>query len=255
MLQHVAQQAQVRAETLYGSVPHEEGIVHVAAVVRVADGFRVLDIGEHSPKSDTDAFALSLARVRSDAILSTGAILRAEPEMRAEPFGSLADALRDMRTVVYDRTEPPALLVLTGGDVDLEHPAFHGWARPYIVTDGKGAARLRPRLAGTRAHLVELEVSAADSAITWAQEHLAARTVLIEAGPSTSLPLYDAGHVDELMLSVFEGDPSPEAVGKPFVSPGRIEALFGPPQSTARVDEPSGSWRLQRYVANRNRPR
>lgn len=223
--------------------------MHVAAVVRAADALAVLEIGEHSPKSDTDAFALSLARVRADAILSTGAILRAEPEMQAEPFGPLAAALRDMREVVYGRTEPPALLVLTGGNVDLEHPAFHGWARPWIVTDADGAARLRPRIIGTRVHLVELEVPAAASAITWAQEHLAARTVLIEAGPSTSLPLYDAGLVDELMLSVFEGEPSPEAIGKPFLPRARIEAFFGPPKSTARVDEPRGAWRFERYLA------
>ena len=248
MLEHMAQEAQGRAETLYGSVPHDEGIVHVAAVVRAADGFRVLEIGKHSPKSDTDAFALSLSRVRSDAILSTGAILRAEPEMQAEPFGRLADSLRALRTTAYGRMEPPALLVLTGGNVDVDHPAFHGWARPYLVTGAAGAARLRPRIAGTRIHLVELEVPSAAATITWAQEHLAARTVVIEAGPSTALPLYGTEHVDELMLSVFEGDPPSEAIGKPFLPEARVEALFGAPKSSVRLQEPSGSWRIERYL-------
>ena len=228
--------------------------MHVAAVFCAADGFRILKIGEHTPKSAADAFALSLARVRADAILSTGAILRAEPEMRAEPFGPLADSLRRLRKTVYGREEPPALLVLTGGDVDPDHPALAGWARPFVVTSGPGAARLRPRLA-SGVHLVELEVPSAASAIAWARDRLGARTVAIEAGPSTALPLYEgSGVVDELMLSVFEGTPPPDVVGKPFVGAARLEALFGPPRSSVRVDEPSGPWRIERYLPRRSIP-
>jgi len=245
----MAQPARERAEALYGSVPHDEGIVHVVAVVRAPDGLRVLKIGERSPKSEADAFALSLARVRADAILSTGGILRAEPQMQAEPFGPLADALRELRVTTFRRPEPPALLVLTGGNVDLAHPGLAGWARPYIVTDAQGAARLRPQLSNARVRLVEMDVSSGGSAIAWAREHLAARTITVEAGPSTALPLYEpAGQrVDELMLSVFEGTVPADVIGKPFLSQDELVAHFGPPRSSVTVEQPSGPWRIERY--------
>src|SRR5690606_10982602 len=80
-------------------------------------------------------------RARVDAILVTGAVLRAEPALRYE----LAPGLRAWRETIAGLREPPLLCVLTGGAIDLAHPALCGWARPLVLTTPAAAARLRGR--------------------------------------------------------------------------------------------------------------
>ena len=75
-----AQHLHARLEALYGvrELPRAAGVLHVAAVwAERPDRLTVLEITAQTPKSDDDAFALSLARARADAVLTTGAILRA----------------------------------------------------------------------------------------------------------------------------------------------------------------------------------
>lgn len=242
--------ARVRARitALYGGLDLESahGVVHIAAVyAEKNDAWRVLRIGPAAPKSATDGFTLMLARARADAILTTGKILRDEPALRYD-LGVHAADLSAWREGVLELAEPPVVLVLTrGAGLDLEHPALHGWAEPIVVTGPEVSARVAQQ--GVRA--VGLHDLSLRGAIAWARAELGARTISIEAGPSTAVALYEPPPVvDELMLSVFEGPAvAPEARGRPFVSRTRVEAVLGPPQGGTRVLEPSGPWRFWRF--------
>lgn len=177
---------------------------------------------EHdTPKSELDFFALNFARARADAIVVTGRILREEPGLRydLQGPGALPEGLAAWRAAAGLR-EPPLLVVLTSGrGLDLEHPAFHSWARPLIFTSVDAAAGLaggpvdavgveRPSLRGLLRHLAER----------------GARGVSIEAGPSTAVPLYDAPlGVDELMLSVFRGPLAERLRAGAFLSAAELD--------------------------------
>jgi len=246
----MAQAALHRIESLYGGAfSARPGVVHVAAVSRGPDGaLDIMKIEPDTPKSDADVFALSLSRARADAILTTGAIFRAEPMLRVEPFGPLASSLLALRAS-WGHTKPPALLVLTRGDLDLSHPGLHAWVRPIAITDAAGAARLRAQSGdGPAVHIVEMSVPTAAAAITWARENLSARTISVEAGPSTALTLYDPLRVDELMLSILEAEPPPHIRGRPFLGLEALRAKLGAPRSNTDVDEASGRWRIQRWI-------
>ena len=216
---------------LYGdrSLESDEGVVHVAAVHEQADAFAVLRIGPGAPKSATDTFVLALARARADVVITTGKILRDEPSLAYDLPSDSGDLLA-WRRAVLGRPELPVLVVLTRGDIPPDHPALHGVMRPIPL-----AAPLR-------------------DAIAFARSTLAARTVLVEAGPSTATLLYDPPCVvDELMLSVFEGPalaPGDCArhpiAGRPFVARDRLESVFGPIPTGVRVVEPDGPWRFRR---------
>lgn len=256
MLALMARAAQQQIRALYGGATAEAlgidaGVLHVAAVWRkTPDSHVVMRIGPDTPKSSADTFALSLARVRADAILTTGGILRAEPEMVVRPFGDNADSLLALRRSAFNRNHPPVLIVLTRGEISVDHPALHTWVRPVIITGRVGAQRLRARLGSrTDVRLVALPEPSAAAAIAWAQRELGARTISIEAGPSTAVPLYEHPvPIDELMLSVYEGTPPPAAIGKPFVSPARIDAVLPRCLADTAVEEVSGRWRFQRWL-------
>jgi riboflavin biosynthesis pyrimidine reductase len=198
----------------------------------------VIEIGPESPQSDTDFFALSLARARADAILVTGKILRAEPQLRC----ILPDDLGRWRGV----RPPPDLVVLTRGrDLDPSHPALSGaWARPVIFTTEESAAAL----AASNLVVVGHPDPSARAAVDWAVSE-GARVVSIEAGPSAAASLYDARPlVDEVLLSEFRGDlPDELRGGSPFTRE-TLEAHFRPDRAPHTVEEPSGPWRFTRWT-------
>ena len=70
-----------RVAALYGEVDWRgaRGVLQVAAVADRA--WVAIAIGPAAPSSATDRFVLGFARARSDAIVTTGAILRAEPDL------------------------------------------------------------------------------------------------------------------------------------------------------------------------------
>jgi hypothetical protein len=80
--------------------------------------------------------------------------------------------------------------------------------------------------------------------------------VLVEAGPSSALALYDEPvAVDELWLSIFAGPALPGAArGGAFLPAERIAALFGPPAAEAARDEPSGRWLFRLYLRRAKGP-
>ncbi|MEM9455427.1 MAG: dihydrofolate reductase family protein [Myxococcota bacterium] len=244
-----------RIGRLYG---HDElsdpaGVVHVAAVGREPDGgLVVLKINQSTPRSHHDRFALDLARARADVIVTTGAILREEPGLRYELASDRADALYTWRMDQLGRPRPPLVVVLTGReDIDLDHPCLHGWAQPWIFTNVDAARSLHGRLPR---HVGLAGVPSPDLAtlIDWARRRFDARSITIEAGPSTTRPLYEEGSqanlVDELMLSVFEGKIPSAARGGPFASDADLTRNFAQRHEGEPIEEDSGPWRFVRLL-------
>lgn len=266
-----------RIEFLYGAVDwrNSTGILHVAAIA--GEPPRAIAIGPSSPASVTDRFVLGFARARADVIVTTGAILRAEPELihcYAEDEKANA-AFARWRGRVLGTSGPPALVLLSAsGAFPLDHPALAAAERGLVWTTSEGHARLgRSRVArlAVEAPKERGESLAASvlSAIERARSVLQARTVLIEAGPTTSSTLYpgldeldegggDGGvasatetcRIDELLLSRFAGKLEEAAVGPPFIAEARITARFGRPVSAQESEEASGPWRFERYRAD-----
>lgn len=238
------------------SLTDPAGVIHVAAVGREPDGeLVVLKINHATPHSAHDRFALDLARARADVIVTTGAILRSEPSLRYELASDRADALHTWRMDQLGRPTPPLVVVLTGReDIDLDHPTLHGWAQPWIFTNVDCAKALHGRLPQ---HVGLAGVPSPDlqTLVDWARRRFDARTITIEAGPSTTRPLYQElgegggpGLVDELMLSVFEGTIPSAARGQPFVSEHTLQRYFSRRHEGEVVQEESGPWRFIRLL-------
>jgi riboflavin biosynthesis pyrimidine reductase len=236
---------------MYGAdLARATGVVHVAAVWQASpERHVVIAIGSDAPASAHDFLALQAARARADAIITTGQNLRAEPALTHDLQGAAAPGLAAWRRERLGKEQPPILLVLTSGrDLPVAHPALHATSTPLIFTSHEGARALPD----TPIHV--LSVAAPD--IRAAIDHLRAcgcRTILVEAGPSTASALYQPPvAVDELLLSVFHGALPARARARDFVAPEHIRAYL--PHASAGlapaqlIDEPSGPWQLLRFV-------
>jgi riboflavin biosynthesis pyrimidine reductase len=248
-----------RIDGIYGPVDWSQssGVLHVAAIA--ADSRRVIAIGPAAPESAMDRFVLGLARARADAIVTTGAILRAEAELVHRYAEDPAEdaQLRRWRALVLGKQQPPALIVLSAsGEIPADHPALSTALSGYIWTSDNGESKLPELPSGLTVELPDPRGSSAESGLLGALERakvrLGARTILIEAGPSTAISLYPGSRdrmprVDELLLSCFEGSLSEAAIGPPFVSEERVAVLFDRPRSRLQIHESSGPWRFERY--------
>ncbi|MEM6291946.1 MAG: hypothetical protein AAGA54_11800 [Myxococcota bacterium] len=239
-----------RLEALFGdaALPRDVGVLHVLSTWRDEDQARVIRITPQSPKSPTDFFLLNLARARADAIVVTGKILRDEPHLRYDLQGEAAGDLHAWRHAAMERSDPPRVVVLTSGrDLDLDHPTFHGWARPVIATGPEAACRLRGPASDRRIEIATLANPGIREAIRWCQAGGAA-TVSVEAGPSTARALYaDPPAVDELLLSEFLEPDLPHDLRGPSAfdrPPGGLGFRRLSPGVTR--SEPSGRWRFTR---------
>jgi riboflavin biosynthesis pyrimidine reductase len=224
------------------------GVVHVTAVWQAApDRLVTIAIGPDAPPSAHDFFALQAARARADAIITTGQILRAEPALTHDLQGAAAPGLAAWRRERLGKQQPPLLLVLTSGrDLPVHHPALHATSTPLLFTSHEGAARLPD----TPIHVLSVATPDIRAAIA----HLRAvgcRTILVEAGPSTASALYRPPvAVDELLLSVFHGALPARAQARDFVSPAHVRAHLphAPQASPALADQPSGPWQFLRFL-------
>lgn len=206
------------------------GVVHVTAAWRPpSGGLQVLKIGETTPAIETDRFVLDLSRARADAIVTTGQILRDEPDLSYE----LPPGHASWRRLMLGKQRPPKLLVLTSGrDLPASHPLLNG---EWEVTLYPGPEAMGPSR-GLRAAVDRLR---ADPSLA---------TISIEAGPSSSADLYEPPlAVEELMLSLYEGpDPAATVQGHPLPSLEELESLLPIRSSAFPVSEPSGPWSFRR---------
>ena len=226
---------------LFGSpLDTRPAVSHSFAAWRSAPGepLTTININEHGPKSELDWLALHISRARADGIIITGKILRDEPnlryDLRADP--RWGDALAAWRERRWGICEPPWLLILTAsGDIDFDHPVFHGWCRPLIFTSDRTASR---KLAAAPVPVI----SDADPNIRSAIRHLHlgrdCESVSIEAGPSTARTLYERPMVvKELLLSIYqEPELDERAKGEPLVALSEVRRLFHNETSAAHRD-------------------
>jgi riboflavin biosynthesis pyrimidine reductase len=229
------------ARALFGSpIDTRPAVSHVFAAWRSAEGvpLTTININEYAPKSELDWLALHISRARADAIIVTGKILRDEPNLsyslKADPrWGNALLKWRERRWGIF---EPPWILVLTeSGDIDFDHPVFHGWGRPMIFTSDRTATR---KLAAAPVPVVSDEAPDIRRAIRHLQLSRDAECVSIEAGPSTARGLYERPMViKELLLAVYmEPSLDPRAQGDPLVRLSEVRSLFHNETSAAHRD-------------------
>ncbi len=229
------------------------GVIHVTSVGRGEDGrLHVIAIGEGSPRSSSDRFLLGLARARADAILTTGAILRAEPSLRCTMGGSPEEtrALWAWRRERLAKHDPPLRVVLTrGADFPPKHPFLRPPGPVLVLTGATSSLALR----ALRSRRFAVEKRAHPSlrdAIAYLRHERGLATIDVEVGPSTAAGLYGSPPlVDELLLSIFEERIlAPQLRAGPFLDPARLEALLEPCGAATPHQERSGRWTFQRYL-------
>ncbi len=241
----------------------ETGLLQVAAID--ARGRSMIAIGPGAPPSASDRFILGFARARADAIVTTGAILRAEPHLvhRYSDDDREDAAWRDWRAEQLGGREPPCLLILTrSGELPLAHPALTGRARTLVWTSPAGQARLgravgefavvvgdrggpHAALQGDRRAESPSGAEALSAAYHWLRAELGAETVVVEAGARATQGLYEAGdgestaavqgaagsaprlaRLDELLLSVYAGAVPTAVAGPAFPSTELLARYF-----------------------------
>jgi riboflavin biosynthesis pyrimidine reductase len=236
------------ATEIYGEPTDDvRGVLHCVSTCERADGrLHVIAIGPAAPKSETDFFVLNYWRAHADAILTSAAVVRAEPRLSHTLQGRYAAQLRSYRAEVLRRTERPICAILTrSGELPPDHALFSDPIRNVVLTVPESAARLREAL-GSRAEVIEQRDLDARIAIDWLHRQ-GAQTVLIEAGPRAVAPLYDApNRVDRLLLSRFDGELEPAAVGGALPAPARLFDGLSRRSDLSRT-EPSGAWHFQHW--------
>jgi riboflavin biosynthesis pyrimidine reductase len=235
------------ARALYGELPSSlRGAAHIVAAVRHGERWHAIAINEHAPKSETDFFVLNFWRAHSDAILTTGQVLRAEAHVSYELQGPLAQGLARYRAEVLGKKQPAWCAILTrSAQLPAAHPVFADRMPHLVLTTPESAAPLTAAL-GRRAEVLSVAALDARKALSMLEER-GARVILVEAGPSTVAPLYTApSRIDQLLWSSFDGELDPRALGPELPSD---ELLFGGLRcmSDSPRQEPSGPWRFQRW--------
>ena len=230
------------ARALFGSaLDTRPAVSHSTAVWRADEDAPVtsIRINEHGPKSALDFLALHMGRARADGIIITGKILREEPnltyDLRADP--RWGDALVDWRERRWGLSEPPWLLILTGrGDIDFDHPVFHGWVKPLIFTTDRAASR---KLAAAPCPVIADAAPDIRRAIEHLQVARECECVSIEAGPSTTRALYESPRVvTELLASVYlEPSLDERAQGAPLVKLSEARRMFRSETSATHRDQ------------------
>ena len=236
-----------RIERLFGDPLLEPaGVAQVASVARDDRGrLALLRAGAGAPASETDRFVLEVSRARADVIVTTGKILREEPELRLD----LGKASAHWRAAELGKTRPAQLLVLTSGrELPVRHPVFSGPGAVVIFTDDGGAETLKRRDFALRPEIVTHAAPSLRAASAFAQQR-GAETVSIEAGASSSAPLYASPlGLDELLLGVFLGALDEAQLAERLPPLETLQRLLPVGRPGIEVREPSGSWRFYRML-------
>ena len=248
-----------RIQSLYSDdLRDDAGIIQVVSTWCDPQGTsRVIAIGEEAPKSPTDLFILNLARSRADAVVTTGNLLRAEPRLThlIEGPTETQEQLGAWRRKFLRRNESPLSLVLTSGQaLDFNHPLFQTRNPCVIYTTEDSAERLRAPAQQRAIEVVGCKSPSLRSALTWLREQRQARTISIEAGPTTSLTAYkEPVEVQEILYSVYHEAALPEkARGPIFLCLDELKAKGFEEANRVARQEPSGRWSFIRLVRRSN---
>ncbi len=222
------------ARWLFAGPFASEGVVHPTACVARPDGYRALRIEEGTPQSGHDTFALHLQRARADAIVSTGAILRAEPDvdyaLQASPFGTGLAAYR----AALGKPNPPRVVILSRkGDLPLGHRALACESVELWSPSPLPGVRHRPFMGEP---LDAIEALRNEVGL-----------VVVEAGPSVTRGLHAADVIDALYLTTFEGDVAEEHLAGASFDDEGLRSRLPVADPSRRVEEPSGPWRFRRH--------
>jgi riboflavin biosynthesis pyrimidine reductase len=247
------QQVERLAREIYGQAPPRvEGVLHVVSTVRPradasVEPLHVIQINEHAPKSSSDFFVLNFWRAHCDAIVTTAQVVRAEPRLSHTLQGPHAQGLAQYRRAVLGKSQPPFCAVLTrSGALPVEHGMFADPLDYIVLAPPERSQELSSRL-GPKAEVVASQ----DLDLRWALAFMrkrGARTLLIEAGPSTAAQLYlEPAAVDHLMLSLCTAPVPAAAVGGALPPDERLFAKLTRHSDVARHEE-SGVWRFQHYA-------
>lgn len=231
-------------------------VLHVAAVAPIDGVRRVLRIGEQTPRSAVDFYLLSSTRAWADVVLTSGKILRDEPDLSFALSGPNDAAMRSLVEARTRRTnEPLRIAVLSSGTgLDEKMPVWRGGGEFTLVTNADGAERIDEWAGRAGVGVVSLDSVGPRTAVEWARRAAAgdgvAGRVSVELGANSSMNLYPsferpadesgvAPLVDVLLLSEYLG-PVPDAVrGDRFLPGVEIEDLYAPgPESR------DGAWRF-----------
>lgn len=249
-----------RIRQLYGEgLERDAGNLHVLALWQAPNGPpRIIRIDSHAPQSETDRFALHLTRARADIVVTSGSILRAEPDLVHEIGDSdaMRREFRAWRSEVAGRNQPPQDLVLTRDrDLDLGHPLFRSPGRHILYTEQATAATLEPLAQARGIRVVGRPAPSLRDALAWLRDNTGARTIALEVGVRASAPLYDPPlAVDEILLSLYLEPQLPETQrGAPFFELAQLAEHFDTVGTPVVRHEASGRWRFQRL--RRKRPR
>lgn len=254
-----ARRIATRALEIFGApVVPGPAAVHVLALWKDPSGpLRVLRIDAEAPRSVTDRFVLGLARARADTVLTSGAILGAEPKLRLEmgAAGEERAEFQAWRRELIGCTQPLFGGVMTRNPhLDLDHPFFEKGERTAIYTTSEAAASLEERAQERGIALIPRATPTVADAIVALREHFGAPAVGIELGAGASRPLYseprssaEPAGIDELWLSLYEEPVVPrERTTAAFFALDRLEQMF-PVTSTPVVrNEESGRWSVRR---------
>ncbi|MFK7894383.1 MAG: hypothetical protein AB8G23_01030 [Myxococcota bacterium] len=228
-----------------------DGILQVTAIA--ASDRATIALGPAAPLSPMDRFLLGFARARVEALVTTGAILRAEPELRhdyAEEPGQDA-AWAAWRSKTLGLEAPPALILLSrSGNFPERHPAIEAASAGLLWTSRETRARLGPKLGALDVVVAEEFGAGVAAAIGYAQERLGLRRISVEAGPSASKSLYEetaGAKLSEVLLSLFSGELADEARAATFPAEARLSSLGLRKMSRVDVEQPSGLWTFERY--------
>ena len=237
------------AEELYGpsaKLP-VRGVLHVVSAFEHVDSrLHVINIGPKAPKSASDFFVLNFWRAHADAVLTTAAVVRAEPKLSHELQGDHAAALSIYREQYLGRRDVPLCAILSAsGELPSDHRIWQDRLRNHVLTAPGRVQALQAQL-GTRASVVGIDALDPARAIDWLFAQ-GAQCVLIEAGPRTAGQLYGShGGVDHLMLSRCGAQVAPEAIGRALPDSTQLFAGLTRRCETEHHEE-SGPWWFSRW--------
>lgn len=230
-------------------------VLHVAAVSPTGGARRVLRIVEQTPRSAIDNLLLHATRAWADIVLTSGKILRDEPDLCFDlggPSPAAADTLRASRS---KRTSAPLRIGVLSSGSGL-HAGMEVWKGPgqfILLTDGEGAHRSAQWAARAGVEVAVLDPVGPRTAVQWATAQAGvARSgprVSVEFGASSSVHLYGdpktatPSLVDLLILSEYLGVVPGSVLGARFLPGVDLERRYA-----GGVVARSGDWRFGRWT-------